>query len=73
MSQILLAAASLSDLESRLRSISLVHELLYKNENLARINLHHYLDGLLQDLRYSVGAGRDIRYIVRTERNQFRN
>jgi len=59
------ASAVLSDLETRVRSIVLVHELLYQNINLARIDFQDYLDSLLQDLRYSMGSGRNIRCAAR--------
>ncbi len=58
------AAAVLWDLENRIRSIALVHEHLYQNENLARIDFQDYLDSLLQDLRFSLGEGKNIRYIA---------
>ena len=61
------AAAALGDLETRVRSIALVHELLYKNKSLARIDFQEYLDTLLQDLRFSLGQGRKIRYSARAE------
>jgi len=59
------ATAVLKDLETRVRSIALVHELLYQNGNLARINFQEYLDSLLQDLRYSLAPGRNILCIAR--------
>ncbi|WP_052813135.1 sensor histidine kinase [Desulfonatronum thioautotrophicum] len=65
------ASALLGDLEARVRSIALVHELLYKHENLARIAFQEYLDVLLQDLRFSVGQGREIRYSARAEEISF--
>ncbi len=58
------AAAVLWDLENRIRSIALVHELLYQKGNLARIDFQDYLDTLLHDLRYSLGEGKNIRYIA---------
>jgi PAS domain S-box-containing protein len=64
-------AAALGDLETRVRSIALVHELLYKHENLARIAFQEYLDILLQDLRFSVGQGGEIRYSARAEEISF--
>ena len=53
------AAAVLTDLDTRIRSIALVHERLYQKKNLARIDFQDYLESLLQDLRYSFAPGRD--------------
>jgi len=61
------ATAVLKDLETRVRSIALVHELLYQNGNLARINFQEYLDSLLQDLRYTLAPGRDILCTARAQ------
>jgi len=58
------AAAVLWDLENRIRSIALVHGHLYQNENLARVDFQDYLESLLHDLRFSLGEGKNIRYIA---------
>jgi len=57
-------SAVLSDLNTRIRSIALVHELLYQKGNLARIDFQDYLDSLLHDLRFSLGESKNIRYIA---------
>ena len=56
------AAAVLLDLNTRIRSIVLVHESLYQSENLAWIDFHDYLEALIQDLHSSLSTGRDIRF-----------
>jgi PAS domain S-box-containing protein len=61
------AAALLRDLNTRIRSIVLVHERLYQTDNLALIDFQDYLDSLLQDLRYSLAPGRDILCTARTQ------
>ena len=63
--------AVLSDLDTRIRSIVLVHELLYQNESLAWIDFQDYIDRLLQILCLSIGEGKDIRCIVRADEFRF--
>lgn len=65
------AAATLKDLETRIRSIALAHELLYQKESPSQIDFQGYLHSLLQDLRFSVGANKDIRCIGRAEGIRF--
>jgi PAS domain S-box-containing protein len=61
------AAAVIRDLDTRIRSIALVHERLYQKGNLALIDFQDYLDSLLQDLRYSLAPGRDILCTARAQ------
>lgn len=48
--------AALQDAQNRVRSISLVHEILYRSSNLARIKLLDYLQSLCAHLRNSFSA-----------------
>ena len=43
----------LSDAEHRIISMALVHEQLYQSDNLAEIEIHDYLQNLVEDLLYS--------------------
>lgn len=47
---------TLAELGGRIRSMSLIHEKLYRAENLARIDFQGYLQTLLSHLRTSFGA-----------------
>jgi len=47
----------LTELGGRIRSMSLIHEKLYRSENLARIDFQHYLSALISHLRTSYGSG----------------
>ncbi|WP_319586423.1 PAS domain S-box protein [uncultured Desulfobulbus sp.] len=48
----------LTELGGRIRSMSLIHEKLYRADNLARINFQHYLQALISHLRTSFGSPR---------------
>jgi PAS domain S-box-containing protein len=54
----------LQELEGRVRSMALVHESLYKSEELARIDLQTYIESLTAHIRAQFGAERDIRFSV---------
>lgn len=41
--------------QNRIKSMGLVHEKLYRSQDLTAINVHDYVDGLLQHLRNSYG------------------
>ena len=51
----------LKDLESRIRSMALVHESLYLTEDLAWINIATYTENLIRSLFQVYGTGTDIR------------
>ncbi len=57
-------ATVLMELDSRIKSIVLVHEHLYQSGNLARIDFQDYLITLINDLRSSLGAGNDIQCVA---------
>ncbi len=47
---------ALQDSQDRVRSMALVHELLYQTENLKRISLRHYVAQLTDSLRMAYGT-----------------
>lgn len=49
--------ALLDESRSRIQSIALIHEKLYRSEQLARIDFHDYLKDLTRGLAAAVGAG----------------
>jgi PAS domain S-box-containing protein len=57
--------AWMRELEGRVRSMALVHESLHKSENLARIDLEHYIETMSAHIRAQFGAERDIHFQVR--------
>jgi PAS domain S-box-containing protein len=50
----------LQELEGRIRSMSLVHESLYKSKNLARVGLQSYIETLASHIRAQFGKERKI-------------
>jgi len=44
---------SFQESHDRIRSIALLHEMLYRSENVATVNLHYYIEGLCQRLEAS--------------------
>jgi two-component sensor histidine kinase len=50
------AADAMNDLGARIKSMALVHESLYRSENLDRIDFQDYLKALVSNLRTSFGA-----------------
>ena len=59
--------AALMDLEGRIKSMALVHEKLYQNQNMARIDFRDYLETFLRELRLSFDIRNDILCIVDAE------
>jgi two-component sensor histidine kinase len=58
------AVAVFTDLESRIRSMAIIHEMLYRSENLARINFQGYLEKLISQTRSSVLQRGDIHFSI---------
>ncbi len=56
--------SQLKDLESRIRSMSLVHELLYKTKNLSEIMFQDYCNNLINYLVQSYGSSLDIKWEI---------
>jgi PAS domain S-box-containing protein len=56
--------AAMAELSNRIRSMSLVHEQLYRSENFARIDFHDYLNVLTAHLRSSYQNSRNIHVSV---------
>ena len=57
--------ARFRDLESRIRSMSLVHESLYHSRSFSRINVQTYVEDLVQHLIQSYGPRAEIRWEIR--------
>ncbi len=55
------AAASLRELAVRIKSMALVHEKLYRSDNLARIDFQDYLEPLTSNLRTTFGVSDSVR------------
>jgi PAS domain S-box-containing protein len=58
------AGTALTELSARIKSMSLVHELLYQSEDFSRIDFQDYLEALVGHLRLSYGQQRDIRVAI---------
>lgn len=58
------AAASLQDLACRIKSMALVHERLYRSDNIARIDLQGYIEPLASHLRTVFRAPAAVRCTV---------
>jgi PAS domain S-box-containing protein len=58
------ASAAWSNLANRIKSMALVHERLYRSDNLSQINSQEYLSELVSHLRTSVNAPHDLRFFV---------
>jgi PAS domain S-box-containing protein len=56
--------AAMTELSNRIRSMSLVHEQLYRSENFARIDFQDYLNVLTAHLRSSYQSSRNIHVSV---------
>jgi two-component sensor histidine kinase len=54
----------LMDLEARVRSMAIIHEMLYRSENLARINFQDYLEKLISQTRSFFLQRSDIRFSI---------
>ena len=54
----------LTDLDARIRSMAIIHEMFHQSENLARIDFHDYLEKLISHVRMSFGPRSDIRFHV---------
>ncbi len=54
----------LLELEGRVRAMALVHESLYKSENLAHVDLQSYIESMHTHIYAQFGVGRDIRFRV---------
>lgn len=56
--------ATMHDLETRIRSMALVHETLYQSNNLSAISAQRYVEDLTNYLANSYGSGTDIRWNI---------
>lgn len=53
-----------SEIQNRVRSMSLIHQKMYKTKNLASVNLKEYLDDLAQNLLETYRVGQSVRLSV---------
>jgi two-component sensor histidine kinase/ligand-binding sensor domain-containing protein len=53
-----------SEIQNRVRSMSLIHEKMYKTKNLASVNLKEYLDDLAQNLLETYRVGQSVNLSV---------
>lgn len=58
------AANMLTDLSARIRSMAIVHELLYQSESLREIDLHEYLHVLVSRLPAIFSAGAAVKFRI---------
>lgn len=49
----------LKESQNRVKSMALVHEKLYRSEDLTHINIYNYINNLVLDLFFSYGVSRD--------------
>ncbi|MGB9978104.1 histidine kinase dimerization/phosphoacceptor domain -containing protein [Methanobacterium sp.] len=54
----------LQESKNRVRSMAMIHGMLYQSHDLASINFSNYIKNLIQDLLHSYGANSDIKLIV---------
>jgi PAS domain S-box-containing protein len=54
----------LLELEGRVRSMALVHEILHKSEDLAHVDLQNYIETMSCHIRAQFGTERDIHFLV---------
>jgi PAS domain S-box-containing protein len=54
----------LLELEGRVRSMALVHEILHKSEDLAHVDLQNYIETMVAHIRAQFGTERNIRFSV---------
>lgn len=61
------ALAAIKESQNRVRSIALIHEMLYQSQNLAEINFREYLHALTSNLLRSYGRASAIQIEIDTE------
>ena len=57
----------LHESQNRVKSMAMIHEMLYQSSDLTSINFSNYIKNLLQDLFYSYGTKSNIKLIVDLE------
>lgn len=58
---------ALEDSRSRLRAITLIHEILYQNNNLERLEFHHYIQNLTNTILATYSSGNRIRPVYQLQ------
>jgi len=56
--------ALVNDSRNRVRTMSLIHEMLYQNENISKIDFEHYINKLLRYLMDTFGTASNISFTV---------
>ena len=59
-----------SDLQSRLKSMSLIHELMYRSDNFIGVNIKDYIENLTQHLMGTYSASEKIKLVLDLEEHQ---
>ena len=57
----------LQESQNRVKSMAMIHEMLYQSPDLASINISNYIQNLVQDLFYSYGAKNNVIPIIDVE------
>jgi two-component sensor histidine kinase len=58
------SVAALTDMESRIRSMAIIHENLYRSKDFARIDFHGYLEDLISQIRNAFGSPSGVRFVL---------
>jgi two-component sensor histidine kinase len=62
-----MALSAIKNSQHRIHSMSLIHQKLYKSENIATINMPSYINELVEYLKDSFSIGQRIRFEIRVE------
>jgi len=56
--------SKINDTENRIRSMALVHEKLYKNEDISKLNAKAYIEELSENIYHSLKTKTEIKFII---------
>jgi two-component sensor histidine kinase/tetratricopeptide (TPR) repeat protein len=59
-----MALSAIKNSQHRIHSMSLIHQKLYKSDNISTINMHNYIEELVEYLKESFNTGQRIRFEV---------
>jgi PAS domain S-box len=57
----------LQESQNRIKSMAIIHEMLYQSTDLTSINFTNYIKNLVRDLFISYGANNRVKYIIKSE------